>query len=174
MKGERPNFLITGTPGVGKSTFAGMVASKFGFVHVPVGQLIQDKHLWEERDEERDCTIYSEQLLDDEIQSILDAHPQGGVVFDFHAADIVTTSQIDFVIVLQCGSDLLWQRLAARGYNEEKIRENVEAEISQVILQEVVEDYPDDMIVEMLSNTMEDLEQGLAKVEQLVASRIVE
>jgi adenylate kinase len=146
-----------------------MMATKLGFVHIPVSQLIQEKHLWEERDEQRDCTIYSEQLLDDEIQSILEAHPQGGVVFDFQSADIVTTSQIDFVVVLQCESDLLWQRLAARGYAEEKVKENVEAEIFQVLLQEVVEDYPDDMVIEMLSNTMDDLEQGVAKIEQMIA-----
>jgi adenylate kinase len=165
----RPNLLVTGTPGVGKSTFSEMLATRFGFVHIAVGDLIKEKHLWEEFDEERDCTIYSEQLLDDEIQSILEAHPDGGVVFDFHSADIVTTAQVDFVIVLQCESDVLWQRLAARGYAEEKVRENVEAEIFQVLLQEVTEDYPEGMIVEIVSNTLEDLEQGLVRIEQLVS-----
>jgi adenylate kinase len=165
---EKPNFLITGTPGVGKSTFSSMLAARFGFVHIPVSQLIQEKHLWDERDEVRDCTIYNEDLLDDEIDLILENNPLGGVIFDFHSPDIVSTDEVDFVIVLQCESDILWQRLASRGYSEQKVRENVEAEIHQILMREVVDDYPEGMIIDILSNTMQDLAQGIAKVEQLI------
>jgi adenylate kinase len=168
MSRDRPNFLITGTPGVGKSTFSTMLASRFGLTHIPVGQLITDKHLWEERDDERDCTIYSDQLLDQEIQSIISEHPGGGLLFDFHASDIVPIGSLDFVIVLQCESDILWRRLAERGYAEPKIRENTEAEIFQTILNEVSEDFPDEMIIVIQSNVPEDLEEGVARIEDIL------
>jgi adenylate kinase len=168
MTRERPNFLVTGTPGVGKSTFSTMLASRFGLTHIAVGQLIADKHLWEERDDERDCTIYSDQLLDEEIESILSAHPGGGLVFDFHASDIVPAESLDFVVVLQCESDVLWQRLAERGYAEPKIRENTEAEIFQTILNEVNEDFPEEMVLVIQSNAPEDLAGGVATIEAIL------
>ena len=72
MSRERPNFLVTGTPGVGKTTFSQELAQRMGMIHIPVSQLIAEKHLWEERDDERDCTIYSESLLDEEIENIIE------------------------------------------------------------------------------------------------------
>ena len=164
----KPNFLVTGTPGVGKTTFAEMMTRRFGFLHIPVGQLIAEKHLWEERDEARDCTIYDEQLLDQEITAILAANPEGGVVFDFHCSDIVTPEQVDFVLVLRCESDILWKRLTARGYSEGKVRENVESEIFRVILDEVIDDYPSDKIIEIKSETPEDLDQALDQLDAML------
>jgi hypothetical protein len=35
-----------------------------------VSQLIEEKDLWDERDEQRDCTIYGDQLLDDELKKL--------------------------------------------------------------------------------------------------------
>ena len=140
-------------------------------MHVPVSRLIDEKHLWEEKDEERNCTIYSEQMLDDEITNILNMHPDGGVIFDFHCSDIVTKEQIDFVIVLRCESDILWKRLAARGYSEAKVRENVEAEIFRTILDEVIEDYHKEQIIEIKSETPEDLQQALEQLNAMFSQQ---
>jgi adenylate kinase len=145
-----------------------MLASRFGFKHIAVGQLIADKRLWEERDDERDCTIYSDELLDEEIQKIISAHPDGGLLFDFHASDIVPPNSLDLVVVLQCESDILWRRLADRGYAESKVRENTEAEIFQTILNEVAEDFTEQMVIVIQSNTPEDLENGVAKIEEML------
>lgn len=158
---SKPNFLVTGTPGVGKTTFSGMLAERFDLLHVPISRLIADKHLWHEKDEQRDCTIYDEQLLDDEIQNILNENANGGVIFDFHCTDIVPKDAIDFVIVLRCTSDILYKRLEERGYSEAKITENVEAEIFRVILDEVIDDFPEDKIKEVQSDQMADLELAL-------------
>ena len=45
MAGVKPNILITGTPGTGKTTLSEMVASASLLRHVNVGQLIKDKKL---------------------------------------------------------------------------------------------------------------------------------
>lgn len=164
MSRSRPNFLVTGTPGVGKTTFSGELAQRLGLIHIPVSQLIAEKHLWEERDDERDCTIYSESLLDEEIERIIAENPDGGIIFDFHCSDIVTNDQVDFILVLRCESDILWKRLKARGYSDEKTRENVECEIFRTILDEVIEDYPEDKIREINSDTVESAEEELAKI----------
>lgn len=166
---SKPNFLVTGTPGVGKTTFSGMLAERFGFLHIPISRLIADKHLWHEKDEQRDCTIYDEQLLDEEIQRILKENPNGGVVFDFHCTDIVPKDAIDYVIVLKCTSDILYKRLAERGYSQSKITENVEAEIFRVILDEVIDDFDENKIIEIQSDQMADLDLALDKIAQLLS-----
>lgn len=158
---KMPVILVTGTPGVGKTTFSAMLAERFNMLHVPVSALISEKHLWNEKDESRDCTIYDEQLLDDEIRNILHEHPDGGIVFDFHCSDICPIDSIDFVIVLTCDSDILYQRLLERGYGPDKIKENVEAEIFRVILDEVIEDFPENKIVTFQSNEVSDLNTAL-------------
>lgn len=168
MSRTRANLFITGTPGVGKTTFASMVAQRYKMLHVPVSQLIAEKHLYVERDEERDCTIYDEQMLDDAIDEIINSHPEGGVIFDFHCSDIVPIEQVDYVIVLQCTSDILWKRLESRGYAEAKIRENTEAEIFRTILDEVIEDFPESMIKTFQSETLTDLENALDQLQDLI------
>ena len=40
-KRKRPNILITGTPGVGKTSTASLIAERLGFRHVNVGELIK-------------------------------------------------------------------------------------------------------------------------------------
>jgi adenylate kinase len=169
MSRSRPNFLVTGTPGVGKSTFSELLASRLGFTHVPVSQLIAEKHLWEERDEERDCTIYSQDLLDDAIQEILVANPDGGVIFDFHATDIVDRADIDYVVVLVCESDILYKRLVARGYSEAKVTENVQCEIFGTLASEVEDDFPEEMVVQIQSNVPENLEEAIEMISQRLA-----
>lgn len=168
MSRSKPNFLVTGTPGVGKTTFSASLAQRFGLLHIPISQLIRDKHLWTERDEERDCTIYDEDLVDAEINRIVGEHPDGGIIFDFHCSDIVGPEIIDYVLVLRCDSDILFKRLSARGYSLQKVQENVECEIFRTILDEVIEEYPKEKICVIESDTMEQLEEGLNHIQQTV------
>jgi adenylate kinase len=144
-----------------------MMAEKYGFVHIPVSQLISEKHLWDERDEARDCTIYNEDMLDEEIRRCLDEHTDGGLVFDFHCPDIVNPEDVDFVVVLRCDNEILWKRLASRGYSEAKIQENITAEIFQTILDEATEYFPEEMVVEIASNEIGDLDTALERIGEL-------
>ena len=173
MSRSKPNFLVTGTPGVGKTTFSEMMSNQFGLVHIPVSRLIEEKHLWEEFDDERNCTIYDEDKLDEAIEEIIEENPDGGVIFDFHCSDIVKIDDIDYVLVLRTTSDLLFKRLQARGYGEEKVRENTECEIFRVVLDEALENFaqlPEDHIIEIQSDTVDDLDQALERVGEIIAS----
>lgn len=168
---KKPNFLVTGTPGVGKTTFSEMMANHFGLLHIPVSRLIEEKHLWEEVDEERDCTIYDEDKLDEAIEEIINENPDGGVIFDFHCSDIVKIEDVDYVIVLRTMSDILYKRLAARGYAQKKVQENTECEIFRVVLDEVIDGFdslPEGHIIELQSDKVEDLDAGLEKVGEII------
>jgi len=55
----------------------------------------------------------------------------------------------DKIIVLRCRPDVLRERLAPRGYPEEKIRENLEAEALDVILIETTDAFASEQIYEI-------------------------
>lgn len=55
----------------------------------------------------------------------------------------------DKIVILRCRPDVLRERLAPRGYSEEKINENVEAEALDVILIETVDAFASEQIYEI-------------------------
>jgi len=55
----------------------------------------------------------------------------------------------DKIVILRCRPDVLRERLAPRGYSEEKIRENAEAEALDVILIETVDSFASEQIYEI-------------------------
>ena len=51
-----------------------------------------------------------------------------------------------------------------RGYPEKKIQENNESEIMQVVLEDARESYVPEIVVELTSETTEDLEGNVARI----------
>ncbi len=84
----------------------------------------------------------------------------------------------DLVIVLRASTDKLYTRLEKRGYPEKKLKENVEAEIMQVCLDEAREGWaPQDedgemdpaassIVIELQSDSIEDLESNVERTIQ--------
>jgi adenylate kinase len=55
-------------------------------------------------------------------------------------------------------------KTASRAYPLKKIQENNEAEIMQVVLEEARSSYPAEIIVELQSESMEQLESNVARI----------
>jgi adenylate kinase len=72
------------------------------------------------------------------------------------------------VIVLRCDSTVLYDRLTARGYKGKKLEENMDSEIMQVLLDEAREAYKEEIVVELKSESNEDVEANLERVEEWV------
>ena len=98
---------------------------------VDVGALVRDQKLHEGWDDETDSYILDEDQLCDALEERMEA---GGVVVDYHGADLFPERWFDLVVVLRTDNDVLYPRLEGRQYAPKKITENVEAEIMQVIL----------------------------------------
>lgn len=127
---------VTGTPGTGKSTVGVVLAGRGRrVVHVTetVGPFILGK------DPERDTRV-----VDTEAWAAA-FEPIDGVV-EGHLAHLLSC---DLVVVLRCRPDLLEERLTARGYTREKVRENAEAEALDVILVETLEAFPREKVLEV-------------------------
>jgi adenylate kinase len=127
---------ITGTPGTGKSTVADELARR-GHKVVHITEVAQPYVLG--KDPERDTQIIDTDRMVDEFV------PFDGFV-EGHFAHLFPC---DRMVVLRLRPDVLAERLAARGYSADKIRENRDAEALDVCLIETVGQYEPSQVFEL-------------------------
>ena len=89
-----------------------------------------------------------------------------GVVVDFHSCELFPERWFDLVVVLRVDTDKLYDQLSERNYNAKKRSENVECEIMNVVLDEAMESYDTNIVQELKSNSLEELEQNVDRIEQ--------
>ncbi len=119
---------VTGTPGTGKTSVSTELEDKFEVVDLT--KFIKEKKLGEEKEEIEVDPDDLVETLEEEID------PEKDTVLDGHLSHHYPT---DFCVVLRTKPDVLRERLEERDYSEEKIEENVESEILDVILSEAVQ-----------------------------------
>jgi len=105
-------------------------------------------------------------------------------------------SWIDLIVVLRVDSTLLYDRLKARfvvpqpllgvppsaflatarliaeprrNYPEAKLQENLDSEIMEVLLQEARDSYDEEIIVELRSDTVEEVDSNIERIEAWIA-----
>lgn len=131
--------VITGTPGVGKSTIGRLLAERVGAQYVDLGRLVRDRGLYIGVDEEDGSLIVDLKLLAEEVSRLADS-TDGWVVLEGHYAhQVVPKNAVYLIFVLRKNPHQLREELRSRGYREGKISENLEAEILDVCLWEAVE-----------------------------------
>ncbi|KAI8851801.1 AAA domain-containing protein [Chytridium lagenaria] len=161
----QPNILITGTPGTGKTTTAQMVAQLTGLEHIEVGKIVKERNLHSGMDDEFNAYIIDEDKVIDELEETM---AQGGKIVDHHGCDFFPERWFDLVVVLRCSNDVLYPRLEKRGYSENKITENIECEIMEVVAQEARDSYEAEILVELVSETIENIEENVNRIETWV------
>ena len=76
------------------------------------------------------------------------------------------------IVVLRCDNTGLYDRLKERGYNDEKINENIECEIFGELANEVAESYKPEITVELQSTKVEDVEDNIAAIAERIHAMI--
>mmetsp|Transcript_8685 Transcript_8685/g.15734 ORF Transcript_8685/g.15734 Transcript_8685/m.15734 type:complete len:185 (-) Transcript_8685:145-699(-) len=162
---KRPNILVTGTPGVGKTATASLIAEAIGLKHINVGELIKQHKCYDGRDETLDTNILDEDKLLDLMETMLQecAEENVGIVADYHSCELFPERWFDLILVLRAKTDVLFDRLSVRAYNEKKRSENLEAEIMQVVLDEARESYDLEIVHEVPSNTVEEMDSNVER-----------
>jgi adenylate kinase len=136
--------------------------------HLNVGEIIKQHKCYEGRDEELDTNILDEDKLLDLMEAMVDEAGEEGVacVVDFHVCEIFPERWFDLVLVLRATTEVLFDRLTKRGYVERKRAENMDSEIMQVVLEAAHESYDSDIVHEVPSNTVEEMESNIERVRQ--------
>jgi adenylate kinase len=137
-------ILVTGTPGVGKTTFSQKLAEKYQIEHVDISKFIKLHKIYENYDEKFDTLVFKEEKVAAFLKKYLKS--TGSYIIDTHSPKIVKNLEIDYVFHLECDSAVLYDRLSQRGYSKVKIDENIQSEIFNVIGEEI-EDMFDQHIV---------------------------
>lgn len=159
-----PNIIITGTPGCGKTSHAEeFVAQNPQFQHINVSEYAKANGCIEGYDHERDSSIIDEDKLLDLLEPL---SKKGGLVIDWHCCEIFPERWIDLVVVIRCDNTILYERLEKRGYKQNKITENVECEIMQVLLSEAMDNYNPNIVVELQSEDLESLDSNVERLSQ--------
>ncbi|KAF7154344.1 hypothetical protein RHSIM_Rhsim01G0220200 [Rhododendron simsii] len=189
---KKPNVLVTGTPGTGKTTTSSFLAEATQLRHVNVGDLVRDKNLHDGWDEQFACHVINEDLdpliqidgvssdlglhhlvslisgiimgalqkhVCDELEDMME---EGGNIVDYHGCDFFPERWFDHVVVLQTENSVLYDRLSKRGYTGAKLTNNIECEIFQVLLEEAKDSYPEDIVVALRSDTIDDINGNVA------------
>ena len=136
-------ILITGTPGVGKTTVSSILVEKTGAYLVDINKLVDEKHLYTGIDEERGYKIVDMDALFNEMNEIIDEidDPDKHIVVEGHLSHLFENS--DLVIVLRANPDVLRHRMKTKGWKAAKIRENIEAEAIDICSYESFEIHGD-------------------------------
>ncbi|XP_006762448.1 PREDICTED: adenylate kinase isoenzyme 6 isoform X3 [Myotis davidii] len=156
-----PYLLHGGTPGVGKTTLGKELAARSGLKYVNVGDLAREGQLYDGYDEEYDCPILDEDRVVDELENQMS---EGGVIIDYHGCDFFPERWFHIVVVLKTENSILYKRLETRGYNEKKLKDNVQCEIFQILYEEALASYSEDIVHQLPSDKPEDLENNIDQI----------
>lgn len=124
-------IAISGTPGTGKTTIAKIVARDLNYTLLDLNEFAKSHKLTLGNDKARNSIIVDVSALKREV-----AQMEGAMVLEGHLAHLCDA---DLYIILRANPRELRKRMKARVWREEKIRENIEAEIMNICLDEAVE-----------------------------------
>ncbi len=122
-------IIITGTPGTGKTAISSYLNRVHGIPTINLGELCIQHNLILEEDSLRDTKVIDETKLILKLTEILMASVDPLLIVEGHYADIVPNDFIKAAVLLRTDPFILRERLIQRKYSENKILENIQAEI---------------------------------------------
>ena len=158
-----------------------MIAEKLKMKHLNIGSIIQQNDCHDGYDTELESHVLDEDKLIDVLENYFDSEEDndenddmgesnsgdctGGIVADYHACELFPERWFDLILVLRANTHILYDRLVQRGYSEKKRTQNMECEIMQIILEEAKESYAVEIVQEVQSNTLEDIDSNVSRVQ---------
>ena len=126
---------MTGTPCVGKTAVARLLASKLDALYVNLTELAVHENLVSGKDDERDSIIVDESRMQRKISKIIKNCDKQNIVIDGHyAVSVVPKKLVTNVFVLRRDPIELRKFMEKCGFSGRKLWENLASEILDVCL----------------------------------------
>lgn len=132
-------IIVTGTPGTGKTDLAREIARLLKYQYIDVNDVVKREKLVENYDKKRKTNVVDEAKLSKELVKLINGKKEAKLVIDSHMSQCVPSKYVDLCIVTKCDLKVLKKRLEKKGYDAEKVRENLDAEIFDICLNEAFE-----------------------------------
>jgi len=145
----RKIIAISGTPGVGKTSFSKLLAKKINGMHIDLSRFASRRKLIIGFDKKRNTKIVDLKKLKLKLQEIIKKSNCNLILNGHYSPSVLPPKLIDFVIVLRYNPLKLKERLKARGYSKNKIHENVCAEALDVCTYEAIKSCGVDKVFEI-------------------------
>ncbi len=127
-------IALTGTPGTGKTSVSKILIEN-GVKVIDINNLAISKNFVSGRDSKRKSTIIDTVKLNDYINKNFNVNET--IIFESHLSHLLKC--INNIIILRCHPKELQKRLEKKMWKKEKIKENIEAEILDIVLCESAE-----------------------------------
>jgi adenylate kinase len=144
-------IAVSGTPGTGKSDFAGALAKRLEASVIELNSLITEKKIY--RLDSNGTKVANIPKMKKEFACAI-KNSSGPIVVEGLLAHLLPKKLITNVVVLRTRPKVLEKRLRARGYPDAKIRENIESEALDIILWEAVNAHGIDKVYEIDTTKM--------------------
>ena len=132
-------ILVSGTPGTGKTTVARKIARKNGYKYIDANKLIIKNKLYMAYDNKLRTRLVDTKILNKFLISMIKNSKEKGMVIDSHLSHHLPARYADLCIITKTDLKTLNRRLRKRKYSEQKITENMQAEILNVCLVEALQ-----------------------------------
>jgi adenylate kinase len=126
-------IIITGTPGVGKTTVAKSIIKIYNAEYINISEFVISRKLYLEYDEESGSYIIDEDNVKKELRKFLEGIKKNIVVETIYPSLL---EEADLIIILRRSPIELYNSLKFRNWSIKKVAENVMAEILGIISQE--------------------------------------
>lgn len=160
-------ILIGGTPGTGKTMVSKVLGSRLGVDVFTLGNLADEYGCISAQDKLRDTGIIDEDCLVDALVKLVETKGKRLIV-EGHYIDLVPSSAVQWVFILRTHPETLRGRLAERNYKDEKVKENVEAEVLGVCQLDALDSFGEDRVLEIDTSEMAPADV-VSKIEQLIS-----
>jgi len=131
-------ICVSGSVGVGKSTYSKKLAKKLKYKYIELNEFIEENKLKEKYDKKMKTWDVDVKKLNKVLVEFI-KNSKENLVIDGHLSHYLPKKYVDKVIIIKCELKELRKRLEKRGYNEDKIRENLDCEIFDVCYEEAKE-----------------------------------
>jgi adenylate kinase len=156
-------LYITGVTATGKTSVAKKLCDLLNLSYLEINSVVLEKGLFFGYDINRDSVIIDEELLTRELNAIITRNKRLCL-----AGSIIPLKYVfDLIIVLHCGINTLRERLSERNYSKEKIEENIEAEIMNIIYYDSIEFYCEKRVFEVY-NDENSIEETCEKIISII------